>query len=258
MTREPRHPSPVTGHSVAFTLIELLVVIAIIGILAAMLLPALSGAKERAHRIDCLNNLRQLGIAWEEYAGESHDKMPLNDWELTGTISRSPTNSWVTGNAVLDADPGTITGGTLFPSVNNVNTYHCPSDRTLIQGSTTNKLRSYSLSCYLGGPAADTENWDIHPLSRTTEIRNTTATLTFIDEDDTTIDDGHFLYPQMDNWYNVPSWRHQNGTVLAFADGHSEYWKWKGKRPDPGGFTSGSITDPLSLQDLQRLQKTAP
>ncbi len=69
------HLSPVTCHPPAFTLMELLVVIAIIGILAAILLPALSAAQERAHRLTCLNNQRQLGIAWEVYAGESSDRM---------------------------------------------------------------------------------------------------------------------------------------------------------------------------------------
>jgi len=75
-----------------------------------------------------------------------------------------------------------------------------------------------------------------------------------------TIDDGHFLYSTaITNWINVPSWRHQNGDVLAFADEHLEYWKWRSALPASTYLETGAdLTNAPALADITRLQQTAP
>jgi prepilin-type N-terminal cleavage/methylation domain-containing protein len=244
----------------AFTLIELLVVIAIIAILAALLLPALSRAKEKANQAICLNNQKQLDLAWQMYAGDASDRMVVNDVDLSSSAPRSTTNSWVTGNCTADDDPATITGGTLYPLVKNMKTYRCPLDRGVFTDTSTPTLRSYSLSGYMNGPVEGDAQWGVVPVSKTGQIRNASGTLTFLDEDGSTLDDGHFLYSAtINSWFNIPAWRHSHGDTLAFADGHVEYWKWRGAQPAETYFTSGGTpADAQSQQDLTRLQQTAP
>ena len=245
----------------AFTLLELLVVIAIIGILAAMLLPALARAKDMAKRVGCLNNQRQIGLGWEMYSGDFSGRMAVNDVEVTDQ-PRSTTNSWVVGNAKYDIDPATITSGSIYAYVKNAAVYKCPADRGMIQDTAISRYRSFSLSCYMNGPSTgpltDT-TYGVQPLRQTSQIQSPSKTLTFIDEDALTLDDGHFLYStNYSNWLNIPGWRHQNGTVLTFADHHTEYWKWKSPEPASTYFDGGGGLTDTALEDLLHLQQTAP
>jgi prepilin-type N-terminal cleavage/methylation domain-containing protein len=260
----PLHQLPPGGPGnrwQAFTLLELLVVIAIIGILAALLLPALARAKDMAKRVGCLSNQKQLGLGWEMYSGDFSGRMAINDVEGNNP-PRSTTNSWVVGNARYDIDPATITSGSIYVYVKNPEVYRCPADHGMIQDTSLSRYRSFSLSCYMNGPAENT-TYGVQPLHQTSQISNPSKTLTFIDEDVLTLDDGHFLYSAdtttYNTWLNIPGWRHQNGTVLTFADHHTEYWKWKGPEPTSTYFDGGGgLTSPAEIEDLNHLKQTAP
>ena len=211
-------PRPRSG---GFTLIELLVVIAIIAILAALLLPALSRAKEKAKSVACLNNLKQLQLAWQMCVDDNEDEVPSNLAAPAGGVWRSAPDSWIgDSNAREDVDTSRIEHGAFYQGGYNrsMRLYQCPSDKT-------GRTRSYSLNANLGAPA-----WGQVVVKKAGAIPSPAQLFAFLDEHETSIDDGAFFLTPVpgETWGNRPADRHSQGCNFSFADGHVEHWTWKG------------------------------
>ena len=233
----PRKPSATP----AFTLIELLVVIAIIAILAAMLLPALSRAKCKADRIVCLNNQKQLTLAWIMYSDDNNLRLVPN-----ASTSANGQPAWVTGIMKWDsqlapwddnyntANLTSSTNALLGPYCNrSTGIYKCPGDK--VAAAKGVRVRSISMNGMMNGLSTQPNVLNQTPVRyqlyhKQTDILNPSPVMAwvFIDEHGDSINDGFFRVDMSlpAAWTDVPASYHCGSGALSFADGHSETKKW--------------------------------
>ncbi len=235
----------------AFTLVELLVVIAIIAILAALLLASLAGARRAAQRAGCINDTRQLVIAWNLYSTDHHDALPGNG--AGDPTSMAGERLWVLGTSHLQ--PQDFTNRTfLFDRryaqfaqyIQSPATYRCPSDRSRVEIGSEKlpKVRSYALNVFMNPTAPDLSllMGEGKAFRKTADFSagSPADLLAFLD-----VAPGNVCHPAFiihngflkDLFYHFPSSSHNSSGIVSFADGHVDAHRWL----DPRTLEAGKV-----------------
>jgi prepilin-type N-terminal cleavage/methylation domain-containing protein len=242
VNKRHRHSLPANG----FTLIELLVVIAIIAILAAIVLPVLTRAREQGEATQCLNNARQLMIAWIMYYGDNNETFVLSPTWVTDKMDWSPNASNFDPTLLVGPQPPS-TSPLLGPYVKNYRVFKCPTDRYVAPGQPGPRLRSYSMNGVLGSGTSGPNVQGTTPGNRlyfghggtlgrdankSSDLKHPDQVFIMLDEQADSIGDAQFMvdpgYSQgMEKWRDLAaSWHPGFGCCIAFGDGHTEIHHW--------------------------------
>jgi len=265
----------------AFTLIELLVVIAIIAILAALLLPVMGKTKLKAYGIQCMNNHRQLTLAWKIYVDDNHDFLPYASHWPYGLPEESRL-AWVGGQ--MDFNPNNPSNWDVNQDLaksplwnycgKSAVIWKCPADRSFItvNGEEKPRVRSMSMNLWMGGfigydgGLSGGAGWFNYPYPAGTrggnpwqvylkmdELINPGPTMTFLflDMREDSIDWGNFAtdmtgwpdHPENASFYDLPGSYHHRACGFSFADGHAEIKRWQDDRTMPPLQSGGLIPD---------------
>ena len=207
----------------AFTLVELLVVISIIALLMAILIPALSRAKELAKRVVCANNMKQLGYAWIMYA-ENNDNFLVSAWtgERASPVFKNKTmKPWVyhaSNQYTVELQEQQVKKGLLYEYIKDIDCFSCPT-------APKNEIRTYSIVDPMNGAQIDNAPDEVMVWNLITLKRPAERTV-FADEgrpgswEGGPSNESWTIFYKLKEWWDDIPMRHGYGTNWNFADGH--------------------------------------